>query len=116
MLIALTRPPQAARMPSADLVAVVVHRGEDGVLCISYQLSGLIRLGSEFALEIRREVAGGTHVRTLVSGQGWLEDLEFDGRGAITERAIGGRAENLSVGAQLPAPSDHAIPRHRGVR
>jgi len=28
------------------------------------------------------------HVRPLVSGQGWLEDLEFDGRGAMTISAL----------------------------
>jgi hypothetical protein len=42
------------------------------------------------------------HVRTLVSGQGWLEDLEFDGRGAITISALGqGRILRLSRHGRL---------------
>ncbi len=46
-------------MPSADLVTVVVRRGDDGVVCVSYRLDGHVRLGSTFALEIRRRPPGG---------------------------------------------------------
>lgn len=42
------------------------------------------------------------HVRTLVRGQGWLEDLEFDGRGSITLSALTkGRILRLSRSGHL---------------
>ncbi len=41
-------------------------------------------------------------VRTLLSGQGWLEDLAFDGRGSITISAISqGRLLKLTRGGEL---------------
>jgi sugar lactone lactonase YvrE len=42
------------------------------------------------------------HVRTLISGQGWLENLEFDGRGAITISGLTqGRILRLSTRGRL---------------
>jgi hypothetical protein len=42
------------------------------------------------------------HVRTLVSGQGWLENLAFDGRGSITLSALAqGRLLRFSRGGRL---------------
>lgn len=41
-------------------------------------------------------------VRALLSGQGWLEDFEFDGRGGITISALAqGRILHLSAGGRL---------------
>ncbi|MGZ4250531.1 MAG: SMP-30/gluconolactonase/LRE family protein [Solirubrobacteraceae bacterium] len=42
------------------------------------------------------------HVRPLVSGQGWLENLSFDGRGAMTISALAkGRILRLTTGRHL---------------
>jgi sugar lactone lactonase YvrE len=42
------------------------------------------------------------HVRTLLSGQGWLEDLEFDGRGGLAISALTqGRLLRLTRGGHL---------------
>ena len=56
-------PRRMVRMPSADLVAVGVRRGDDGVVCVSYRLAGPVRLGSEFAFETRLQPIGAGAVR-----------------------------------------------------
>ena len=65
-------------MPSADLIAVVVRRGDDGVVCVSYRLDGRVRLGSEFALDIRQRSAGGA-VRAGADQQRYEIQLTPDG-------------------------------------
>jgi sugar lactone lactonase YvrE len=50
----------------------------------------------------QRDVCAPWQVRTLLSGQGWLENLGFDGRGSITISALGqGRLLRLSRRARL---------------
>lgn len=51
-------PSRRARMPSADLVAVTVRRGDDGVVCASFRLAGATRPGSTFTLATRQPPAG----------------------------------------------------------
>lgn len=46
-------PETKVRLPAADLLAVTVRHGDDGVICVSYRLASPVRLGSEFAFETR---------------------------------------------------------------
>ncbi len=61
VLVASSQGPQrSARSPSADLVAVGVRRGGDGVVCLTFRTAGTVRGGSTFALGTRQaEGAGG---------------------------------------------------------
>ena len=71
---------RAVRMASADLVAVVVRRGGDGVVCVSFRLAGPVRVGSEFAFETRRQPTGGAASVSGVDQQRYEVQLTPDGK------------------------------------
>jgi sugar lactone lactonase YvrE len=62
------------------------------------------------ALALPQAAAGACgqwQVRTLLSGQGWLENLAFDGRGSVTLSALAqGRILRLSRGGRLSTAVD----------
>ena len=71
---------RTVRVPSGDLVAVVVRRGGDGVVCVSYRLAGPVRLGSEFAVETRLQPTVGAGAVRGVDRQRYEVQLTPDGK------------------------------------
>jgi hypothetical protein len=79
-LVSVSARGRAVRLPSADLVAVVVRRGGDGVVCVSYRLAGPVRLGSEFAVKTRLWPMGGASAVPGVDQQRYEVQLTSDGK------------------------------------
>ncbi len=85
---------------SAIAVSLLAAAGVGGDFALAASASG----GSRTAPTAPRARAAcaAWHTRTLLSGQGWLENLEFDGRGSITiSAATQGRILRLSQQRRL---------------
>lgn len=105
-------PPRPARMPSADLVAVTVRRGDDGVVCASYRLAGAVRPGSTFTLATRQPPAGGGEQRYEVqlAPDGTVNVSRPRGEPRYPVRArVARRGTTLNVAMQTLLPSGEAF-------
>lgn len=53
-VVPIRGPERPARSPSADLLSAAISRGQGGIVCVTLQTAGPIRLGSSFAISTRQ--------------------------------------------------------------